>query len=71
VAGPEVVIGYGRQDRFAEGQQQLGETLPPEQRLLVDGAHDWPTWRALWRRFLALYAPRWKNPTKTPPATLS
>jgi pimeloyl-ACP methyl ester carboxylesterase len=69
--GPEVVIGYGRQDRFAEGQQRLSEALPPEQRLLVDGAHDWPTWRALWRRFLALYAPCWKDPTKVPPATPS
>jgi pimeloyl-ACP methyl ester carboxylesterase len=57
---PEIVIGYGRQDRFAEGQQLLSEALPREQRLLVDGAHDWPTWRALWSLFLAGRGPRWK-----------
>lgn len=68
---PEIVIGFGRQDRFAEGQQLLSEALPPEQRLLVDGAHDWPTWRALWRRFLAQRAPRWKPPPPGATATLS
>lgn len=57
---PEIVIGHGAQDRFAEGQRLLSEALPPSQRLLVDGAHDWPTWRALWRRFLAQHAHRWK-----------
>lgn len=68
---PEIVIGFGRQDRFAEGQLLLSEALPPEQRLLVDGAHDWPTWRALWRRFLAQHAPRWKPPLHGAPATPS
>ena len=68
---PEIVIGFGRQDRFAEGQQLLSEALPPEQRLLVDGAHDWPTWRALWRRFLAQHALRWKLPPPGAPATPS
>ena len=68
---PEIVIGFGLQDRFAEGQQLLSEALPPEQRLLVDGAHDWPTWRALWRRFLAQHAARWKPPPQGAPVTLS
>jgi pimeloyl-ACP methyl ester carboxylesterase len=58
--GPEVVLAYGRQDRFSEGQLLLGDALPATHRLLVDGAHDWPTWRALWQLFLAQYAPRWK-----------
>jgi pimeloyl-ACP methyl ester carboxylesterase len=65
---PEIVIGYGRQDRFAEGQQLLSEALPPEQRLLIDGAHDWPTWRTLWRRFLAQHVPRWRSPEAGDPA---
>jgi pimeloyl-ACP methyl ester carboxylesterase len=67
--GPEIVIGYGAQDRFAEGQRLLAESLPPERRLLVDGAHDWPTWRALWRRFLEQHAPRWKAASNSTPAT--
>lgn len=58
--GPEVVLGYGLQDRFIKGQQLLGEALPPTHRLLLDGAHDWVTWRAVWRRFLAQYAPLWQ-----------
>lgn len=57
--GPEVVIGYGTQDRFADGQRLLAGSLPPAQCLCVEGAHDWPTWRALWRRFLAQHAQRW------------
>lgn len=59
-AGCEVVIGYGRDDRFREGQQRMSEALPPTRRIEVNGAHDWPTWRALWQRFLAEYAPRWR-----------
>jgi pimeloyl-ACP methyl ester carboxylesterase len=58
--GPEVVLAYGKQDRFLEGQQLLSDALPATHRLLLDGAHDWPTWRALWQLFLAQYAPRWK-----------
>ena len=68
---PEIVIGFGRQDRFAEGQQLLSEALPPEQRLLVDGAHDWPTWHALWRRFLVQHASRWRPPPQGAHATPS
>lgn len=68
---PEIVIGFGRQDRFAEGQQLLSEALPPEQRLLVDGAHDWATWRALWRRFLVQHASRWRPPPQGAHATPS
>lgn len=60
-AGCEVVIGYGRNDRFREGQQQMSDALPPGRRLVVDGAHDWPTWRALWKLFLARYAARWRT----------
>jgi pimeloyl-ACP methyl ester carboxylesterase len=60
--GPEIVIGYGRQDRFAEGQELLAQAVPPARRCIVDGAHDWPTWRALWRAFLTSIGPRWQAP---------
>jgi pimeloyl-ACP methyl ester carboxylesterase len=69
--GPEVVIGYGAQDRFAEGQRLLGDALPAERRLIVDGAHDWPTWRALWQRSLVDLAPRWRTPSATGSAASS
>lgn len=50
--GPQVMIGYGRGDRFAEGQELLASAVPPAHRFVIDGAHDWPTWKALWRAFL-------------------
>jgi pimeloyl-ACP methyl ester carboxylesterase len=69
--GPQVVIGHGAQDRFAEGQRLLGDALPSEHRLIVDGAHDWPTWRALWQRLLIDLAPRWRSPPATRSAASS
>lgn len=45
-------VGYGRSDRFAHGQALLAAALPADAVQCVDGAHDWPTWLALWERFL-------------------
>ena len=67
--GPEVIIGYGAGDRFAEGQRLLADALRPAQRLCLEGAHDWPTWRALWRRFLAQHAHRWTSASTRGSAT--
>jgi len=64
--GPEIFIGRGSGDRFGEGQQLMSDALPPDRRLDVDGGHDWPTWRALWRRFLGQYAPRWRADAPAP-----
>jgi pimeloyl-ACP methyl ester carboxylesterase len=47
-----IYCGYGRQDRFADGQQMLAEALPPQQVDVIDGMHDWPAWRKLWNNFL-------------------
>jgi len=30
----------------------LAAALPPSSVDIVPGGHDWPTWRALWDRFL-------------------
>lgn len=40
-------------DRFAEGQRRIATTLGPGASRELPGAHDWPTWRALWGAFLA------------------
>jgi pimeloyl-ACP methyl ester carboxylesterase len=50
----QLYLGYGRDDRFARGQALLAEHLPSDRVVLADGGHDWPTWRGLWRRILAL-----------------
>jgi pimeloyl-ACP methyl ester carboxylesterase len=47
-----VFLGYGRQDRFAEANGLLAAVLPPEQVFLIDGGHDWETWKDLWARIL-------------------
>ena len=49
-----VFLGYGEQDRFADGMQLLAAQLPMADVRTVPGAHDWTAWTALWTRFLAL-----------------
>jgi hypothetical protein len=47
-----VHLGLGREDRFGPRQRLLAAALPPSSVDIVPGGHDWPTWRALWDRFL-------------------
>jgi len=47
-----VHVGLGREDRFGRRQRLLAAALPPSSVDIVPGGHDWPTWRALWDRFL-------------------
>ncbi|OOG79459.1 hypothetical protein B0E41_23770 [Hydrogenophaga sp. A37] len=49
-----VFMGYGAQDRFADGMQMLAEQLPDATHLTVPGEHDWAAWLPLWQRFLDL-----------------
>lgn len=50
---PVVWMGYGRQDRFADGMDRMAARLPPGRVLRIDGGHDWACWRTLWSAFLA------------------
>jgi pimeloyl-ACP methyl ester carboxylesterase len=45
-------LGLGREDRFGPRQRLLAAALPPSSVDILPGGHDWPTWRALWDRFL-------------------
>ena len=47
-----VFMGYGVEDRFADGMQRLASRLPGAQLHTVPGAHDWAAWLPLWERFL-------------------
>lgn len=47
-------VGYGREDRFAEGMGRLAACFPEPARRVVGGGHDWPAWRSLWDHFLDL-----------------
>ena len=53
-AGFPVFVGYGTEDRFAEGMQAIAERFPPAARCALRGDHDWPVWRDLWEHFLNL-----------------
>lgn len=47
-------LGYGAQDRFSDGMQQLAAQLPMADFKTVPGGHDWTAWTVLWASFLAL-----------------
>lgn len=47
-----VFIGYGTEDRFAEGMQTIAQCFPEASRHTRPGNHDWPVWQALWADFL-------------------
>lgn len=47
-------LGYGAQDRFADGMQLLAAQLPMADFQTVPGGHDWTAWATLWASFLAL-----------------
>jgi pimeloyl-ACP methyl ester carboxylesterase len=47
-----VFIGYGSEDRFAKGMQQIADCFPAPARHVMPGTHDWPVWQLLWEQFL-------------------
>jgi len=49
---PRIWVGRALADRFAATAALLADLLPAEQVASVPGAHDWASWRALWRLIL-------------------
>ncbi len=49
---PKIYLGYGRHDRYSYGQKCLASFMPPERVIVIEGGHDWPTWKKLWDMFL-------------------
>lgn len=50
--GPIIYLGYGRGDGLARSDALLAAALPPDHTYVIDGDHDWKTWRTLLGRFL-------------------
>lgn len=50
--GIPIYLGYGSQDRFADSNSLLAESLPDQNVFVVSGGHNWQTWARLWKRFL-------------------
>ncbi len=51
-----LILGFGRQDRFADSLSEIAKVLDPNRVLVQDGGHDWPTWKSLWNKSLDLFA---------------
>ena len=49
---PPLYMGYGTEDRFAQGHQTLAGLLPAGHADTVAGGHDWAPWQQLWGRWL-------------------
>lgn len=47
-----VLLGYGKRDRYAYGSRLLASILPDGQVIIEEGGHNWTTWRLLWRKIL-------------------
>jgi len=46
---PPVWLYFGQSDPYGGGHRLLAGMLPAARVTTIPGAHDWPTWRALWR----------------------
>jgi pimeloyl-ACP methyl ester carboxylesterase len=46
---PPTWLLCGARDSLGPGHRLFATLLPAAQVRTIDGAHDWPTWRALWR----------------------
>lgn len=48
-----VYLGYGANDPYKKGHQLLATLLPPARVNVIDGGHDYQTFKTLWKIFLA------------------
>jgi pimeloyl-ACP methyl ester carboxylesterase len=49
---PAMLVGWGREDRFADSLQAVFGEWPNGRRIVVPGGHDWPVWTLLWEQML-------------------
>jgi pimeloyl-ACP methyl ester carboxylesterase len=48
--GIELFLGFGSSDDFAPLLLELRPVFPDGRFVVIEGGHDWPTWRRLWTR---------------------
>lgn len=53
-----ILLGYGRDDRFARAHALLARALAPEQVFSRPGGHDWDAWTPLWDSVLEAWGAR-------------
>jgi len=49
---PEIYLGTGKEDWLFKGQRMLADVLPPARVNIIEGGHNWLTWRQVWQDFL-------------------
>jgi hypothetical protein len=49
---PPILPGRALDDRFASAATLPADLLPPDHMAATPGAHDWNSWRVLWRMIL-------------------
>jgi hypothetical protein len=49
---PRILVGHALRDRFKDTAALLGDILPPNRMIGIDGTHDWESWTLLWRLML-------------------
>lgn len=55
-----IYLAYGAQDKFAEANQLFSENIASNRVVLLQGGHNWATWKRLWHALL----PQWKRDLK-------
>ncbi len=50
---PALALGFGNKDRFYREDMLLARNLPPDQAFLVEGDHNWETWKSIFVKILA------------------
>jgi pimeloyl-ACP methyl ester carboxylesterase len=48
----KIYLGYGTEDRFADGIALMEQAIPATQVDKIPGDHTWPVWQQLWLNFL-------------------
>ena len=51
---PALYLAHGQDDRFADAQGLLAQTIAPARVRTTAGGHDWAPWRKLWADWLDL-----------------
>lgn len=57
----EIYLGYGTEDRFADGIALMEQAIPATQIGKIPGDHTWPVWQQLWFNFLDKQQAQWKT----------
>lgn len=55
----EIHLGYGSEDRFADGIALMEQVIPATQVDKISGDHTWPVWLQLWVNFLNKKQAQW------------